>query len=1208
MDPFRQAREDIVSRIAAELIGPGSEPCCPDREREIITDRPTQRYTTGMLFPQGDVWEPGEEENDDSGSSEAAAYRKSGAGDYYLSSGSESGADRKGEVDDYYLDRHISLANQFYPSAMGLTFYVESTVIPLEVRVSGAWYRRCKWDECAVRIEEDPGDTLRDISAGALVVYEEGILRPRRRFGRDELRGIEKRAREVLATLPEEDVEGLRNSSFLRDHDGPDVIVGRDYAEWSKLESAAVGGATKRRLYRIWRAVWSVRKLCGQIEYGWVRKPVDVIIPISHSDDGQFETDICDGLALTCFRRGDKASGRTRYTVSLINTHVSAGRAADDEVFFQAQLMVRAPDGSAVFCDLPEPETIERDHESASLALLYRDRHRFAMGHGCSVYWTEAEGGRASQVFTTFLPGSEVPTQLDYEVPGLGDRADVLDMMTLSTFSRTPAASMLSDLEAFCEAYQEWIEEQRARISSLPERHVAAAERHLEACEEALRRMIRGAQLLREDAVVLRAFRLANSAMLMQRLHSDLQKQKRFPGEPGLVWPDYRNPPEGRARWRPFQLAFLLLCLDSVANPDSPERDIADLIWFPTGGGKTEAYLGLTAFSIFVRRLREPARRQGTSVIMRYTLRLLTTQQFQRASTLICACELLRRQEEDLGSESISIGLWIGGKSTPNKTVEALSELRKLETGTSRENRFQLLACPWCGTRMERCEGHGMWGYRQGSRPRRLILFCPEQACPFNDELPVRVVDEDIYREPPTLLFGTVDKFALMPWQEGVSSIFGLDSEHALKPDLVIQDELHLISGPLGTIVGLYETALDAFCSADGGKPKVVASTATARRAREQCAALYDRELRQFPPPGLDAGDSYFARQPDPARQGGRLYLGLMSSCKTQTTTEIRVFATLLQAVYEMSCPPHVRDNFWTLVGYFNSLRELGQAVTLVNDDIKDYMRRVAMRNGVAPRPIFEPEELTSRASSAWIPDKLRKLTISYPEAGAVNVLLASNMMSVGIDIPRLGLMVVVGQPKMTAEYIQATSRVGRQHSGLVVTVYDGARSRDRSHFERFVDYHHSFYRYVEPSTVTPFSSRARERALHAVLVALIRHLGGLRDNRGASHIDELTADEIRNLKTVVLERVRRVAERGAWTLGAGELQAIEQEMDEVIARWRRLAAGPAGEELVYVDWASRGRPVLLYPAGEDREVGALETLLSMRNVDSPCKIHIRED
>ena len=1204
MDAFAEARTEMIRRVRTELLGPGSEPCCPNPETEVITDRPTQRYTTGMLFPQKDTWELEEEESDDSGVSEALASKEENA----AASGEEEGSSTRAEADDYYLDRHVSLANQFYPSAMGMTFYTGYPRPALEVCVTGAWYGRCSWDECAVSLEEDVQSLLRETGADAFVIQTEGILKPTREFSWDEFSDVQERACKLVPALSRGDLAELRESGVLRRNEDAEAIVGRDYVEWSRLDEESVDGAALERLRTVWLMVWSVKKLQRQSQYGWQRESVEFKVPLSHHDEGRFQEELSDGLSLSCFTRTDEARGRVRHTVSLINTHVSEGRAADADVFCQAGVTIEAADGSPAFCDLPDPETHVSDSERASLALLYRNRRRFAVGHGCSVSWETERQSRATRVCSTFLPEREVPAELDYDIPGLREHARVLEMKDLSTFTSRPVATVFSDLDAFCGGYEQWIETQTGRVASLPEEHQVTANRHLSACREALDRMRNGIRLLQSDEDVLRAFRLANSAMLMQRLHSDLQGDKRFFDDPEPEWPDYEHPPQGRAKWRPFQLAFFLLCLDSVARADSVEREIADLIWFPTGGGKTEAYLGLTAFSVFVRRLKQPDRAQGTSVIMRYTLRLLTTQQFQRAASLICACELLRQQESDLGDEPVSSGLWIGSKSTPNSTRKALEKLRRLETGTSPENPFQLLSCPWCGTHMQPEDGRGTWGYRAGARPQRLILFCPEGTCPFNGELPVRVVDQDIYRSPPTLLFGTVDKFALMAWKGDVSSVFGLDSEEKLKPDLIIQDELHLISGPLGTIVGLYETAIDAFCSADGSKPKVIASTATARRAAEQCAGLYDRELSQFPPAGLDAGDSYFARDPDLMEQNGRLYLGLMSSCKTQTTTEIRLCATLLQAARDLNCADAVRDNFWTLVGYFNSLRELGHAVTLVNDDIKDYMRRLAMRNGVEPRRVYEPDELTSRVGSARIPESLRKLQISYPDRRAVDVLLASNMISVGVDIPRLGVMVVVGQPKTTAEYIQATSRIGRQHAGLVVTVYDGARSRDRSHFERFVDYHGSFYRYVEPSTVTPFSGRARGRALHALFVALARHIGGLRDNQAASEVEELTDEDVEKLKGIVLRRARRTAERGAWSPGAREFEMIEEELDTFIELWRRLAAGPSGEQLAYADFRDTGRPVLLYPAGQETDVGGKETLLSMRNVDTPCRIHIREE
>ena len=315
----------------------------------------------------------------------------------------------------------------------------------------------------------------------------------------------------------------------------------------------------------------------------------------------------------------------------------------------------------------------------------------------------------------------------------------------------------------------------------------------------------------------------------------------------------------------------MLLDVASVTDDDSADRSLVDLIWFPTGGGKTEAYLGLTAMTIFYRRFRHPAQGGGTTVIMRYTLRLLAAQQFTRASTLICACEFIRKDCESkeskykrytLGITPITIGLWIGGEHTPNTDDGAKTNLEKLRKATSYSleyakdtyNKFQVLKCPWCGTRMtpER-DGNkkirGTFGYKMHGG-NHFALYCTRQACPFGNRLPVQVVDEELYNEPPTLLFGTVDKFAMLPWENRIGHFFALNSGNRA-PELIIQDELHLISGPLGTMVGLYESAVDALCRRKGNVTKIVASTATIRRAVEQCAALYDRDVSQFPHPAL---------------------------------------------------------------------------------------------------------------------------------------------------------------------------------------------------------------------------------------------------------------------------------------------------------------------------------------------------------------------
>lgn len=365
----------------------------------------------------------------------------------------------------------------------------------------------------------------------------------------------------------------------------------------------------------------------------------------------------------------------------------------------------------------------------------------------------------------------------------------------------------------------------------------------------------------------------------------------------------------------------ILLSFAAISNDTACDRDVVDLIWFPTGGGKTEAYLGLTAFTIFYRRLAHLPDSDGTTVIMRYTLRLLAAQQFTRASTLICACEYIRSDavsrhpkygKYPLGNTEITIGLWIGREHIPNTNADAkkhLKELTDARTDTlqyakEQHNKFQVLKCPWCGTKLVKdrigTKMVGTFGYRMRNN-RHFELFCPQESCFFNQQgkLPIQIVDEELYACPPTLLFGTVDKFAMIPWKKEIGTFFAAGTGNRA-PDLVIQDELHLISGPLGTMVGLYETAIDALCTRNGIRPKIVASTATIRRAKEQCSALYNREVSQFPHPGLDAEDSFFARESIinyDHKIYGRKYVGLMPSGKTKAMMEVRSIAALMQEI-----------------------------------------------------------------------------------------------------------------------------------------------------------------------------------------------------------------------------------------------------------------------------------------------------------------------
>ena len=499
--------------------------------------------------------------------------------------------------------------------------------------------------------------------------------------------------------------------------------------------------------------------------------------------------------------------------------------------------------------------------------------------------------------------------------------------------------------------------------------------------------------------------------------------------------------------------------LRGLADPACSERDIVDVIWFPTGGGKTEAYLGLSAFSIFLRRLRNPDH-AGTSILMRYTLRLLTTQQFQRAASLICACEIIRRREvENLGTERFCIGLWVGGEVTPNTEENAVKTLRKLQNKRG-VNKFIMLSCPWCGAAMgpqQMGRSIRVKGYRKLARPNRVRHICEDTDCEFasGDGLPLAVIDEQIYSSPPTLLIGTVDKFAMLAFQPPARHLFGIDTPYP-PPELIIQDELHLISGPLGSMVGHYETAVHALCIGDKEgqriKPKIIASTATISRAESQVKGLYGRSAFLFPPQALKAGDSFFAEERED--QVGRVYVGVFATAlASHVTAQIRTMGALLQAPKLFNSDnPEMVDPYWTMMGYFSSLRELGHAATLIRADIREFLNamwdRLGLRLDVSKpdslstrRFINKDVELTSRVQSNDIPVILQQLFNKYdgsPNSDVIDVCFATNMIQVGLDIPRLSLMTIVGQPKTTSEYIQASSRIGRDitRPGIVVTNY----------------------------------------------------------------------------------------------------------------------------------------------------------------------------
>lgn len=899
----------------------------------------------------------------------------------------------------------------------------------------------------------------------------------------------------------------------------------------------------------------------------WVRTPREPEpLVITLKPDAGLRREKLDGDGVSVEHLCRTLGERLAVSVFLVNRRERGEKVRPpvDRWLFQPTFSVRSPSLNPIFIPRElEPALAHSDRDRESNRLLFRNRREFAIGHGCAGEWTMAkDGDRVEEIRTQLIPEYELPRVDPRELPGRG-----LDMEALAGVRS--GQELLDLLTPLLDEYGGWIEEKRSEIDGLKPDLQAVARSHLSECTAALARMKRGIEHLVGDQEALQAFRFANQAMLLQRSHTVWARQRRRDA--------HTAPPKPRleGRWRPFQLAFILLNLVGLIDAGSEDRQIGDLLWFPTGGGKTEAYLGLAAFAMALRRRRVAAGMRtdaGLSVLMRYTLRLLTIQQFQRAATLLCACEVLRSTHPEVwGDHRFSIGLWLGMQGTPNTHDDARRALARVQQDPSEEgpNPCQLESCPWCG---EDLTPDNYWTDGEVVRTR---VACPRAECAFSKPksdigLPVLVVDEEIYRECPSMLIATVDKFAQMPWNGQVQSLFGYvnrecdrcgflssatthvrahrasgttgagsvrQTERLAPPDLIIQDELHLISGPLGTLVGLYETAVD-FLSArrENGRlvgPKVVASTATVRRAFEQVQAVFQRNLRVFPPPGLEPEDSFFAleRAVDD-KAPGRLYVGVCAPGKSMKTAYIRVAASLLSSAAGLRTNPTLAEPYMTLVSYFNSLRELGGAIRLMDDDIPARLQQ--LRTAGLPRrqrPVYE--ELTSRIRQEKIPQLLRRLELrhdaprSEDDALPLDAVLASNMISVGVDIDRLGLMTITGQPKTTAEYIQASSRVGRQEwgPGLVVTVYNWSRPRDLSYYERFRHYHATLYRNVEAVSATPFSSRALDRGLRGTYVAMAR-LGAdeWSSEDGASRFDP-ASPRVREVINAFHHRVEEVAD-----------------------------------------------------------------------------------
>ncbi|MFJ2059890.1 DISARM system helicase DrmA [Streptomyces sp. NPDC087908] len=1018
----------------------------------------------------------------------------------------------------------------------------------------------------------------------------------------------------------------------------------------------------------------------------WGREPVkhesDVHVARTGDQSRVLEGDESSGILLDVQVReratGEGGEDLRVVEVALIN-RLREGDTdrRDTQWLFQAALTVTAfPDErAAVFLPIDDPldpTTADgsEDAEERRLRLLYRDSLRHAVGRNVAVQVHVRKGERrAHRLETTWLPAYDVPAT---SAPTAAEQPLLdgleLGMDELAALAVPERRKELTEVLApLADGYSRWLEEQRQKAQGLPEDLRIAAETAIDQAEEVCHRIAFGIDALSADKDALEAFRFANRAMALQRRNTAIAGLRT--GQEGVTYQQAYDEVWGRgkeaASWRPFQLAFVLLNLASLTQPGHPHRGtgreaLVDLLFFPTGGGKTEAYLGLAAYTFALRRLQgvvgsgSEARdgSDGVGVLMRYTLRLLTAQQFQRAAALVSACEVLRREEftrdARWGITPFRIGLWVGNSVSPNWFSEAQEQIAGAKESSSDKHArvIQVLSCPWCG---EGLTAHSNMEY--DADRRRVLLYCPrgegESRCPFSrlgsrnvegfsEGIPVITVDEEIYRLAPAMVIATVDKLAQLPWNGYAGLLFGrvtdwcarhgyrhadLDertdcrSRHTKKgkleavaarpvtrlrpPDLIIQDELHLISGALGTTVGLFEAAVDQLCSwsftdKTGRRhevgPKIVASTATTKRAADQVRGVFARQVAVFPPQVLDVGDTFFSRQVELSRSDpGRRYLGVCAHGTRLKAAEIRVAEIMLLGAQQLF-DEHgaAADPYMTLVGYFNATRELAGMRRYMDDDIATRVRVNGGRKGhrtisdriVTKSGMLNIQELTSRISSADIGATLKRLETAFdPERDtslrrralfmeyavarkekreprvkltplqrqAVDVVLATSMLQVGVDVSRFGLMLVVGQPKNTAEYIQASSRVGRdaRRPGLVVTLYNWSRPRDLAHFEDFGHYHATFYRQVEALSVTPFTRRALDRGTAPTYIAALRQATHEHSRNTDAQSIDLDGPIAAEVEARLLDRADRVGGATAQRYLAERIRALKDSWAE---------------------------------------------------------------
>ena len=1104
--------------IKDNLIGPGSDVFLSDNEQEIISSYPLSRYYSGILFPEREI-----EKDDSIGTNDSTNANSE------LLDGKEEEV-FKDEIDNENYDyeneyvkpkpvditKEYSEANQYFPTNFGLSFCVPKETKNVNITFSFAKYIQLNPTQAKIEIQKDEYDTFINNPVNPIknyLVYENGYMFfNKETFSKSGL---------SVYTLKER---------FKKQEQQKELLYSSAYNKVDKL------------LGRLWQRI----------------KQEPLKIPLSLSDSNVNESkefslieDKESNKIITCYYKKIYETSYGKFVKILMANRESQSKKKfsfsneklNQKALFQCEISVNG----TTF--LPYKQLIESnpfDEELNTINFQYREEHSYGIGHGCAVQWDNDTNPK--ELKTTFLPEVDIKNYSNKFKDDFPENLkEITQLKKLSIWTDLDKKEIVGKLKLFVNEYQKWIVKQKETKAN--PNYQKSLDSIIDSQEKTYNRLIRNIEYLNSSDVAYKSFLIANTAMYIQMLISNKELFGKKEVELNDIKKDFNyndinffknhnfNP-----EYRPFQLAFFLLNIESTIETESKERnDIVDLLWFPTGGGKTEAYLALTAYTIASRRILYKEKSDGVSVIMRYTLRLLTAQQFERATKLILSLDFLRKQFTDndnfyFGSNQVSIGMWVGASTTPNYYKGAkiiydniTKEITKLNTkknhfsNLNKVNTFPITSCPWCGCNLISKNSFDYYeqGYKATSKSFK--TKCINNDCAFSEELPIFYVDDKIYKNPPTLLFATVDKFAMISHREEGHRLFNSLDESKMPPDLIIQDELHLLSGPLGSITGLYESLVELLSTKGKRKPKIITATATTRNTKHQIAMLYgNREFNIFPPMGVTYDDNFFSYV---SSDSTRKHIGFMPTGKTALNTQIQLLGNLFLArikLYkyfkekENLSNEEIADkesNFWTIVSFYNSLKDVGKIYNKVPAEIMTIIKLLHSRFDLGysygfnySGLLYRTKELTSRVESTKIKTLLNELEQPFNLVvdnekkfvkNTVDLVLASNMFSVGIDIDRLNVMLMNGQPKNVAEYIQASSRVGRNDRGIVINLLDANRSRDKSYFENYVSFNNAYYKYVEPLSVTPFTEIALDKVLASLLVCFARHKQGLYlDNR----------------------------------------------------------------------------------------------------------------